>query len=314
MSGRSVYKEKGYLQHHAELSQFDDSAVRERQRREQLAVEQAAALRAAAQAEGSRPGGVGAIPGNDGIVYDPSHHSADYAGFVSRDALERAHFEGRTRESVVYTDHGVIPAPQVQTADHVAGAGRKHYENDVRFSSREVVPGSAPLFADPTYYRQGGQDDRFESTAMAAQRGAPTLTGSLPDRTGRKHVAPAFEQAAHHQLSDVTNRTGPGGRIVAGAAHNGGGMGMNAYSHEAPRREGQLVGYRATAFKAGAPSMLAGIGSAVARGGGGASGFPDRPVPRPRESMLDARSREKGTHVLDMTPGATPGYTGRTFR
>lgn len=312
MSGRSVYKEKGYLQHHAELSQFDDSAVRERQRREQLAVEQAAALRAAARSEGSGVAGVGAIPGNDGILYNPAHHSADYAGFVSRDALERAHFEGRTRESVIYTDHGVIPAPQAKTTDHVAGAGRKHYENDVRFSSREVVAGSAPLFADPTYYRQGAQDDRFESTAMAAQRGAPTQQAAHPDRTGRKHVAPAFEQAEHQRLSDMTNRTGPGGRIVAGAAYNGGGLGMNAYSHEAPRREGQLIGYRATAFKPGAPSMLAGIGSAVARNIDGASGFPDRP--RPRESVLDARSREKGTHVLDVNPSAMPGYTGRNFR
>ena len=83
-----------YLQQKAALSQFDDSAIRERRHQERAAVERAAAMAEAAREAGSIAGPValGAAPGNDNVIYDPTHHAADYAGFVSRDVLERAHF------------------------------------------------------------------------------------------------------------------------------------------------------------------------------------------------------------------------------
>jgi len=299
--------EKGYLQHKAELSRFDDSVVRNRQAFEQAAFEKAAQLRS------SDPLG-DAVPGNDNIVFNPNHHSADYAGFVSRDALEKAHYQGKTKESLVRvdgSDGGVVPAPNVQTSDHT-GIGRRHFENDVRFASREVVPGSAPLIADPSYYMEGGDSDRFQSTAMAAQSSQPTnpvsysIQSSKHPNVGKKHVVPAFDQKGQGQpyLNDSTNnRRGSGG-----SNHMQLGMG---YNQEAPRNRGDLVGYRATAFKPGAPSMMAGIGSSIVNSGV-CREFPDRPVKR--ETIADVRSREKGTHLLDVTPGLPPGYTGRAMR
>lgn len=72
-----------------------------------------------------------------------------------------------------------------------------------------------------------------------------------------------------------------------------------------------MVGYRATVFKPGAPSMLGGLGAAVARSAGS---FPDRARAPPRETVADARARGKGTHLFDQVPGSTPGYTGRAAR
>ena len=233
--------ETGYHQFVSQISRFDDSAVVERRRNEAAAV--------ASAAETSAPS-KGAQPGQDGVIYEPGHHAADYAGLVSRDALERAHFSGRDQEHVAYGDLGVAPAEGVPTSDHVAGSGRRHWGDDVRFKSREVVPGSAPLFADPTYYIQGGQSDRFESTAMAAQQSKPTSRSLLVHQgapQGRKHVAPAFEPRHGHgtssgavpYLADMTNRTGPGGRIVAGGGQAP--LGRDAYAAEAPLERGQLV-------------------------------------------------------------------------
>lgn len=149
--------ERGYLQHRAQLSKLDDSAVRDRREFERAAFEQAAAQR-------DTPG----VTGTDGVVYAPDHPNADFAGFLSRDALERAHFQGKQRQSVTYTDGGVMPSYDAPTSDYRMGAGRKHYEGDLRFTSREVLPGSAPLLADPTYFKPGGQDDRFITEAMSA--------------------------------------------------------------------------------------------------------------------------------------------------
>lgn len=85
-------------------------------------------------------------------------------------------------------------------------------------------------------------------------------------------------------------------------------MGADAYAFEEPRQIGDLVGYRATAFKPGAPSMLGGLGAAVAL----RVAPPERTVHR--ETIADARSREKGTSLVDFVPGTTPGYTGRLLR
>lgn len=302
--------ERGYLQHRAELSQFDDSVVRERQRLEQEAIKKATAIRASDPLSD-------AIPGNDNILYNPNHHSADYGGFVSRDALEKAHFEGKQQESLIRNDAGVVPEKNVRTSDHI-GIGKKHFENDVRFQSKEVVPGSAPLIADPFHYINGGHQDRFQSTAMDAQRNIPTDPQQFSNKSinhphiGKKHVVPAFDiagqqqqqqqyQQQHHHLYDRTNHSGGGG---------GGKRIEGSYAYEQPRGHGELVGYRATAFKPGAPSMLSGIGSSIA--GGISRDFPDKPVKR--ETIADVRGREKGNHLLDGTPGLTPGYTGRSMR
>jgi len=320
--------ERGYFQHRNELSAFDDSAVQERRQAESNAARQHAQLRSqAANGTGGDPRAVGALPGNDGVVYEPGHHAADYAGFVHRDALERAHFRGKTEQSVGASAHGfVVPSGNVPTSDHVAGSGRKHWEDDVRFKSREVVPGQGPpLFADPTYYLEGGQVDRFVSAAMAAQRQDPTSRGSyVPGSVhgasnGRSHVVPAYEQAKIAALREATNYGGtsglgsekpfgPGGRALGGPDRNNQQLGT-AYNQEPVRERGDLVGYRATAFKAGAPSMLTGLGSAVSRSGAG--GFPDRPAHR---GPGDERTREKGVALLDNRPGLTPGYTGRALR
>jgi len=318
--------ERGYLQHRAELSRLDDSVVRERRFLEQEAVQAAAAERtanAAALARGEARGPSGYVPGQDGYVYDPSHHAADYAGLVSKDSLERTHFSGSSLEHVSYGELGVVPAKGVPTLDRDGVHGcRKHFAQDARFASREVVPGSAPLFADPSYYVAGGQADRFTSTAMDAARSRPTDPSLLVDHgkeVGRKHVAPAFERAAaaKQHLADLTNesgiRTGHGGRVVAQGFNGPSGYGPSgAYSAEEAVQRGQLVGYRATAFKAGAPSLLSGIGTAVNRAGG-LQGFPDRPARKP-EGGVAPGAREKGTHMLDAPPGYTPGYTGRRVR
>jgi hypothetical protein len=184
--------ERGYMQHRAELSRLDDSVVRDRRAFEEQASRAAAAERAANAAflaSGGAPGPSGAVPGQDGYLYDPRHHAADYAGLVHKDLLEKAHFEGKHREHVAYGDHGVAPAPGVATTDHVAGEGRKHFSGDARFESREVVPGTAPLFADPTYYVAGGRPTGFEArpwssssssprTGTCAWTGAPPWAGS----------------------------------------------------------------------------------------------------------------------------------------
>ncbi len=124
---------------------------------------------------------------------------------------------------------------------------------------------------------------------------------------GRKHVAPAFVPAHGTHLAEITNnRTGPGGR----ALHGGGGNSRfgDAYADEAPVGVGQLVGYRATAFKPGAPSMLGGLGAAVSQ----RIHLPERSTQR--ETISDVRAREKGTHLFDVVPDTTPGYTGRQAR
>jgi hypothetical protein len=105
--------------------------------------------------------------------------------------------------------------------------------------------------------------------------------------------------------ADLTNnRTGPGGRAVAQTHFTAPpGLGRNgAYGQEEAVQRGQLVGYRATAFKANAPSMLSGLGSAVNRGG--ADGFPDRPV---KHSSVSDPAASSG-------PSTIPGYTGRRVR
>lgn len=323
--------ERGYFQHRNELSAFDDSVVRERREAEANAARQHAQLRAQAHAAAGDPRALGALPGNDGVVFEPAHHAADYAGLVHRDALERAHFAGKAQQSVGASAHGfVAPSADAATSDHVAGQGRKHWEHDVRFQSRDVVPGHGPpLFADPTYFVDGGQDDRFISAAMAAQRQVPTARGSFAPggahgaSHGRKHVAPAYEPA-NAALREATNYGGasggeqkpwgPGGRALGGPDAHGGQQLGAGYAQEPARERGDLVGYRATAFKAGAPSMLTGLGAAVSRGGAAGSGlsrFPDRPAHR---GAGDDRTREKGVALLDTRPGLTPGYTGHTLR
>ena len=173
---RHHHQPPSYLQQRAELSQFDDGAVREKRAAEQAAFDQALALQQAAREAGAAAGGVaiGAVPGQDGVVYEPSHHAADYAGLVSRDYLERAHFEA-PREAVARSEEGgIVPAPHASTFDIVAGRGdRRHFQDDVRFQSREAS-GAAPLLADPTFYVPGGQDDRYLSTSMAANARLPT--------------------------------------------------------------------------------------------------------------------------------------------
>ena len=155
--------ERGFLQQHNELSKFDDTVVRERREFERQAAAEAAQLSAV---RNHFPGAC-SLSGNDGVFFDPGHHAADYAGLVSRDKLERNHFPGRQGHHMAYGPLGVAPSSAVETNDY-RGQGKKHYERDPRFQSAEVVPGSAPLFADPTYYVPGGQSDRFQSSAMAA--------------------------------------------------------------------------------------------------------------------------------------------------
>jgi len=249
--------ERGYLQQRAELSHFDDSAIQERRRQEKAAAEQAAAMRNSSAGNSSSSA---AVPGNDGVVYDPTHHAADYAGLVNRDALERTHYQGATQQHMGPSEYGYMaPAQDASTFDHQAGAGRKHYEGDVRFQSREIVPGTAPMFADPTFYAPGGQDSRFESTAMAAAKQAPTDPRSFADNgqhgfaSGKKHIVPAFEAMDQHRARGGGGAANlhPGGMGVVGQpfsdmTNNGRGSytgrkGLDAYAQEAPvERGGEL--------------------------------------------------------------------------
>lgn len=329
---RHHHQPPSYLQQRAELSQFDDGAVREKRAAEQAAFDQALALQQAAREAGAAAGGVaiGAVPGQDGVVYEPSHHAADYAGLVSRDYLERAHFEA-PREAVARSEEGgIVPAPHASTFDIVAGRGdRRHFQDDVRFQSREAS-GAAPLLADPTFYVPGGQDDRYLSTSMAANARLPTGADAYVNAShkSKRQVLPGYELG----LQEITNRqrqqamaqaqrTGHGGRAIAGQGagpYSGGG----AYAVEdaQPRQVGQLVGYRATAFKSGTPSMLASIGASVARKmtederQGALSPSLAAGQNRPRESIQDVRSRSKSTAILDAPPGMVPGYTGSRLR
>jgi hypothetical protein len=254
--------ERGYLQQRAELSHFDDSAIQERRRQEKAAAEQAAAMRNSSAGNGSSSSSSAglAVPGNDGVVYDPTHHAADYAGLVNRDALERTHYQGATQQHMAPSEFGYIaPAQDASTFDHQAGAGRKHYEGDVRFQSREIVPGTAPMFADPSFYVSGGQDSRFESTAMAAANQAPTDPRSFADNgqhgfaSGKKHLVPAFEAMDQHRHArgvggGTANYPGGGmgvvGQPFSDVTNNGRGSsytgrkGLDAYAQEAPVERG----------------------------------------------------------------------------
>ena len=311
-----------YLQQKAELSQFDDSAIRERRYQERAAFERAAAMAEAAREAGSIAGPValGAAPGNDNVIYDPTHHAADYAGFVSRDVLERAHFDAVPEAVARSEEGGIVPAPHASTFDRVAGRGdKRHFEDDVRFQSREAT-GEAPLLADPTFYVTGGQDDRYLSTTMAANARIPTSKDAfvhLPNK-GKRQVTPAYEVS----LQEITNRrqeaaanqrVGLGGRSIAG--QGGGpysGARSGAYGAEDAHvgaKSTQLVGYRATAFKNGTPSMLASIGASVAR-----NLDIERSSNIRRETIEDVRSRSKSTAILDSVPGTLPGYTGTRLR
>jgi hypothetical protein len=62
------------------------------------------------------------VPGQDGYIYDPNHHAADYAGLVPRDALERAHFEGKARAQAASTHLGVAPDLSRHGVEMVKGA------------------------------------------------------------------------------------------------------------------------------------------------------------------------------------------------
>ena len=231
---RHYHEPPSYLQQRAELSQFDDTAVREKRAAEQAAFEEAMALQRAAREAGPATGAVtiGAVPGQDGVVFEPAHHAADYAGFVSRDALERAHFEA-PREAVARSEEGgIVPAPHAPTFDIVAGVGdRRHFEDDVRFQSREAT-GAYPLLADPTFYVQGGQDDRYLSTSMAANARMPTGPDAFVNAShkSKRQVLPGYEIG----LQEITNRQrqqqqqqgfrGGGMGAIGGGPGGGGGM------------------------------------------------------------------------------------------
>lgn len=277
------------MQQRAELSQFDDSAIRERREAEKAAFDAAAMARGSQQQYGGRAGGLphpDAVPGTDNVVYAPDHPQADWGGFVSRDAFARSHFNNPAahRENIRRSDGGFVPGAQATTHDHISGAGRRHVpaERDARFSSVDSATG--PIICGP-----GAQDTdaaRFKSAYQAQTDFDPTEKdqyGKTKFGGGRKHVVPLFEQAAmgHNVLRPQENQHAMNGY----GSSQGGAL---AYPHPAPNPNGSLVGYRAPAFKATTPSMLSSIGSQVAA------------------NVAPPPLKQRESHIST----AIPGYTG----
>lgn len=276
------------MQRKAELSLFDDSALQARRAAEQAAYE---AVRQPVRQ-------LSAVPGTDQVVYEPAHSKADWAGLVSRDALERAHFSAPAaqRESFVRAGDAIVPSEDVPTLDSGLGAGKRHYQHDLRFTSKD----SAPLMADATFFVAGGQADRFQSVYQAQTSFQPTPQDSFraaQASKGRKHVVPLYEQS----LAEITNQRLPRRAQEEPSARQ-----------PAAGGSGTLVGYRAPAFKAGShggSSMLANIGAQVARA------LPDRPTGGGAAHAQGPRAGESGCLMENYIPPSTiPGYTGRARR
>uniref|UniRef100_A0A7S2CM62 Uncharacterized protein n=1 Tax=Florenciella parvula TaxID=236787 RepID=A0A7S2CM62_9STRA len=305
-----AHMEKNYWQQKSELSQLDDSVRQDRLQQDRAAFEaarlQSAGLMAAA-----------AVPGTDDCVYEPTHPRADWSGMVKRDELGRAndHDHVAMREGVSRTDYGIVPAADASTFDHVAGAGRKHYENDMRFSSNERH--AVPLLGG------AGGGAPIQSSYQAQTAFQPTPKELLmPHRqdAGRQHVVPAYEQA----MSNITNmqqhRTQFGASahstFVGGDAPPRAPMQQRTAAY--PDQEwadpnGNLAGYRATAFKHGAPSMLANLGAKVTMGGNvPPPNFHHKPGSGVAHEQATARvSLVEGRGTNMPAPGAIPGFTGR---
>lgn len=270
--------EKSYFQQKAELSRFDDSVVRERR------AQEAANFQSAAQNLVERQAPV--VPLRDNAVYEPTNPNADWGGYVSRDMLQRTHFNDHAahRETVSRSDMGILPREDAKTMDLDHVAGRKHFQKDARFHSSETSH-DAPLIGGPTVSQrmQSSYDSQsaFEATNQEFM--------GRKKASGRRHVQPAHETA-------VANSRGSMSRLMPHTHAED----MREFA-ETAAHDNSLIGYRAKVFSSNGPSLLGGMGSKL----NGKLDLPNQnqalTVPR-RDVLVDQRASYGNS--------AIPGYTG----
>lgn len=242
--------EKGLWQAEAELSRFDDDAIRLKQQQGAYASDLQAAK---AQ---------NVVQSHVDAYYNPQDPRADWSGLVANQGTKkfipgaqgaRCHVE-RTEEG------GIVAAEDYH---EVLPGGKKHWDDDGRFAtqSQRQFPGNGVGgWGAPT---QGGGN--FVTSSQLAAQGAATdseFYGAATKRRGKKQVRPAYEAAGvyRHEPSPIL-----GGSSVPMPRASAGTRPQARVTAQQPHRTGSLAGYRSRQFNAGAPSMLASAASGIAQ-------------------------------------------------